>query len=221
MLATSGPLPAGDLSWEPKWDGWRLQARLDGTAGELRLLTRSGRRIEGSVPELAGLIDVVGTHSMVLDGELVAGDGGPDSFYRLGGRLAASTPTGVARGRARAPLTFVAFDVLWLDGQLLVSQPYRVRRRLLESLKLAGEHWVTTPAYPDGEALLAACERFGVEGAVAKAVGSIYVSRRSSAWVKRKCRDWTAVHGPRRRPEVGRLRPSRQGSLTQRPVREP
>ena len=152
------------------------------------------------MPELAGLVDVVGTHKMVLDGELVAGDGGPDSFYRLGGRLAASTPRGVARGRARAPLTFVAFDVLWLDGELLVSRPYRDRRCILESLALAGEHWVTTPAYADGEALLEACDVTGVEGAVAKAVDSLYVSRRSSAWVKRKSLAWQTKHGPRRRP---------------------
>ncbi len=200
MLASTGPLPAGDLSWEPKMDGWRTQARIDGAAGELRLLTRSGRRIEGSVPELTGLMDVVGAHKMVLDGELVAGDGGPDSFYRLGGRLAASTPRAVARGRARAPLTFVAFDVLWLDGELLVSRPYRDRRCILESLALAGEHWVTTPAYADGEALLEACNVIGVEGVVAKAVDSVYVSRRSSAWVKRKSQAWQTRHGPRRRP---------------------
>lgn len=47
MLASTGALPRGDLSWEPKWDGWRTQARIDGAAGELWLLTRSGRQIEG------------------------------------------------------------------------------------------------------------------------------------------------------------------------------
>lgn len=200
MLASTGALPAGDLSWEPKMDGWRTQARIDGAAGELRLLTRSGHRIEDSVPELAGLVDVVGAHRIVLDGELVAGDGGPDSFYCLGGRLAASTPRGVARARARAPLTLVAFDVLWLDGELLVGRSYRDRRCILENLALAGEHWVTTPAYADGEALLAACDAIGVEGAVAKAVDSVYVSRRSSAWVKRKSVAWQTKHAARRQP---------------------
>lgn len=200
MLASTGPLPPGELSWELKWDGYRTQALVDGARGRVRVLTRSGRRIETAVPELNGLIDAVGGRSVVLDGELVAGDGSPDSFYRLGGRLAASRPSSISRRLVRAPLTLVIFDVLWLDGDVMVKRPYRQRRRLLESLDLTGPHWVTTPVYPDGEALLAACEMIGAEGAIAKRADSAYVSRRSSAWVKRKSARWKAEHAPRRRP---------------------
>jgi bifunctional non-homologous end joining protein LigD len=200
MLASTGSLPRGDLSWELKWDGFRTQALVDGCAGRLRVLTRSGRRIDDSVPELGGLLDAVGCRRMVLDGELVAGDGGPDSFYRLGGRLAASTPRSIARSRARVPLTLVVFDVLWLDGEALVTRPYRERRQLLEGLDLMGAYWMTTPVYADGEALLAACEIIGAEGAIAKRADSIYVSRRSSAWVKRKSARWLSEHALRRRP---------------------
>lgn len=202
MLASTGVLPPGELSWEPKWDGYRTQALVDGACGKLRVHTRSGRRIENAVPELRGLIDAVGDRRVVLDGELVAGDGSAESFYRLGGRLAASTPMGVSRSRARVPLTLVVFDVLWLDGEPLVKHTYRDRRGLLEGLELTGSHWVTTPVYADGEALMAACEMIGAEGAIAKAVDSIYVSRRSAAWVKRKCPEWAAVHAARRRPRT-------------------
>jgi ATP-dependent DNA ligase len=93
MLATTGPLPRGGVRWEPKTDGWRTQVLLDGQQGRLRVLTRSGRRTETSVPELRLLPEAVGTQRMVLDGELVAGDGSSDSFYRLGPRLAASRPS--------------------------------------------------------------------------------------------------------------------------------
>lgn len=203
MLATTGPLPTGELRWEPKWDGWRTQVLVDGSGGGLRVLTRSGRRIEASVPELAGLVEAVGGRSMVLDGELVAGDGSPESFY-LGARLANSRAATLDRLRRARPVTLVVFDVLWLEGRLLVDGPYRERREHLEGLGLAGPHWITTPVYEDGEALLAACALVGTEGAVAKVADSRYRSGRSSAWVKRKVASWAGEHGARRRPGARR-----------------
>ena len=181
MLATTGPFPRGDLRFEPKVDGWRIQVLLDGHQGRLRVLTRSGRRIEGSVPEMALLLEAVGERRMVLDGELVAGDGSPKSFYRLGPRLAATRAATVERAHQRDPVTLVIFDVLWLDNGPLLDWPYRERRDCLESLDLSGAHWTTIPSY--GEALLAACEVVGVEGEIAKAVEAPYRSGRSAAWV--------------------------------------
>lgn len=182
MLATAGPLPRGTLAWELKADGVRAQVALDGRNGTLRAVGRSGRRTERSVPELQLLLDAVIPQRMVLDGELVAGDGSPDSFYRLGRRLAASRPATVAHLLRCEPLTLIIFDVLWLDDRPLIDWPYSERRRCLEDLGLQGPHWTTVPSYDDGEALLAACDLLKLEGGVAKLVDAPYRSGRSPAW---------------------------------------
>ena len=204
MLATGGPLPRGKVVWEPKADGCRGQVALDGQSGRLRVMTRSGLHIEQSVPELQALLDAVAPRRMVLDGELVAGDGSPESFYRLFPRLAASRTETVERLRRREPLTLVIFDVLWLDDGPVTDWPYRERRRCLEELRLAGPHWTTVPTYDDGEDLLEACELLNIEGGIAKRVDSPYRSGRSTAWVKRKVTSWQSSHAPRRRPGARR-----------------
>jgi bifunctional non-homologous end joining protein LigD len=201
MLVSSGPLPCDELSWEVKFDGFRCTALLDGVAGRLRLATRSGRYVENAVPELWPLLDVFAGRQVVLDGELVAGDGLPDSFYRIAPRLAACRPGSVARGRRLSPLTLVVFDLPWLDGRDLGSEPYWRRRELLAGMALEGPHWATSRTYHDGNELFVACETLGAEGVVAKAWESGYAAgMRSPSWVKRKCTRWRLDHAPRRRP---------------------
>ena len=74
------------------------------------------------------------------------------------------------RRRAReTPVTYVIFDLLYLDGKDLFATPYEERRAQLESLGLEGANW-QTPAYHrgDGAALLKASKAQGLEGIVAK-----------------------------------------------------
>jgi bifunctional non-homologous end joining protein LigD len=85
-------------------------------------------------------------------------------------------------------VTYVAFDLLWLDGRLTTGLSYGDRRRLLAELDLNGPQW-RTPAYHegDGAALLAATKEQGLEGVVAKRLDSVYEpGRRSGAWTKVK-----------------------------------
>ena len=70
----------------------------------------------------------------MLDGELVVGGGRLTDFYRLAGRLSAQNPT-----PKRAPVAFIAFDVLWLDERPTIGEPYLARRELLENLGLDGQ----------------------------------------------------------------------------------
>ena len=85
-------------------------------------------------------------------------------------------------------MTYVLFDLLWLDGHSLMDAPYEERRARLKELGLDGERWQT----PDhvvghGAELLAASREQGLEGIVAKRLGSTYEpGRRSPSWVKVK-----------------------------------
>jgi bifunctional non-homologous end joining protein LigD len=190
MLATnrvSRPL-TGEWVLEPKFDGWRA---IVAVGENVRVWTRTGHELTERLPELAPLVDYCGGASVVLDGELVAGQGRSVDFYGLLPRVAAR--------RRSEPLTFVAFDVLAFDGPV-IDQPYCRRRALLERLELSGSTWCTVPRLRGTVAdSLNACAEHGVEGIVAKRLDSPYrPGQRSGDWLKVKTTDWRATHASRR-----------------------
>ena len=195
MLAVSRPARIPDAAWafEPKLDGWRALVYID--QGRLTVRTRRGRAITEQVPELDGLPAHVG-RSCVLDGELVAGSGLPTDFYRLGPRLArrGDHPTNARR------LTFVAFDLLWVDDGPTIALPYEERRRQLVDLQLSGPGWATVASLNDPVAdVMDACSALSLEGLVAKRLDAPYrPGVRSSAWLKLKTAEWVTVHAPKR-----------------------
>ncbi len=189
MLAALSKLPPDDESWayELKWDGIRAIAYCD--AGHMRLESRNLREITSHYPELRRLAEELGAREAVLDGEIVAFDeDGQPSFERLQGRMNLASEAAVRRRMGDTPVTYLAFDLLYLDGRSLVDLPYTERRERLEELHLDGAHW-QTPTYHRGEgkALLDLTEQRGLEGLVAKRLDSRYVAgRRTRAWLKVK-----------------------------------
>jgi bifunctional non-homologous end joining protein LigD len=156
-------------------------------AGAVRVLTRNDRDVTATYPELRGLGEALGAHAVVLDGEVVAlDDRGRPSFSVLQQRMHVQRP-----GRtllSSVPVTYLVFDVMWLDGRSLLDTPYTLRREALEALGLAGAHWQTPPSFPgDGASAMAASREQGLEGVLAKRVDSPYrPGRRSRDWVKVK-----------------------------------
>jgi bifunctional non-homologous end joining protein LigD len=190
MLATAGVLPADDGSWayEMKWDGIRAVASV--TGGVLTLRSRSGRDITASYPELQGLAGAVGGRDVVLDGEIVAFGGGSwPSFEALQQRMNIAPGAQLRQRAAEIPVTYLAFDVLAADGELLVSQPYSARRARLDELAIDGPHWQTPPSFTGvpGTEVQALSARHSLEGIMAKRLASRYeAGRRSASWRKIK-----------------------------------
>ena len=191
MTAEPGELPVGAdaqrWAYEMKWDGVRAVLYVEG--GRVRLLSRSDRDVSGSYPEMRELGRALGSTQVVLDGELVAVDGiGRPSFARLQQRMHVRNASQVRRLVADVPVTFLAFDVLHLEGRPTMRLPYDARRELLESLGLDGPRWQTPPVFVgDGEAALATSREAGLEGVVAKRRDSPYEpGRRSPLWRKVK-----------------------------------
>jgi len=190
MLATAGDLPPDDHGWayEMKWDGVRAIALVED--GELRLWSRSGRDVTGSYPELGPLGSALNADRAVLDGEIVAFAGGQwPSFEALQQRINVSHPAQIARLAAEIPVSYLAFDLLCLDGQSLLDVPYSQRRARLDALGLSGRYWQTPPSFTDvsGRELLAVSRQQGLEGVVAKRLTSRYdPGKRSPAWRKIK-----------------------------------
>lgn len=83
----------------------------------------------------------------------------------------------------------MVFDVLSVDGRDVTRQPYRERRRILETLDLAGPHWCVPDAFHDGRALWQAVCEHELEGIVAKQLDRPYLPG-ERGWVKVKNRDY-------------------------------
>ncbi|MGA2452576.1 MAG: DNA ligase D [Solirubrobacteraceae bacterium] len=189
MLARAGPLPAEDDAWayEVKWDGVRAIAYSQ--PGELHVESRNLKDITDAYPELFGLGAALGSHSAVLDGEIVAfGADGRPSFEALQQRMHIASRARARKLAQGTPVTYVIFDLLWLDGHSLMREPYSERRRRLAELALNGESWQTPDhVVAEGKVLLAAAAEQGLEGVVAKRLDSVYQPGvRTRDWVKVK-----------------------------------
>jgi bifunctional non-homologous end joining protein LigD len=215
MLARAGSTPTNDAEWayEVKWDGVRAIAYSE--PGRLRIEGRSLNTITDRYPELAALNRALRSRRAILDGEIVVfdPDGRPD-FGALQKRMHVESPAAVKRLSRASPVTYVIFDLLWLDGHSLMARPYDERRSALRELALDGERW-QTPANLIGRGadVLAASKAAGLEGVVAKRLRSSYrPGRRDGGWLKLKnvAREefvvggWTPGAG-RRAEQIGAL----------------
>src|SRR6266851_2507455 len=172
MLAVPArELPAPEAEWaaEFKWDGLRAVAYV--SAGGLRLVSRNGRDMTRAYPELAELAGPAGERRMVLDGEIVVFARGRPSFAGLQRRMLAREPAPYLV--AAFAVTYLVFDIMYLDGQQLAAGPYADRRAILEALGLASGHVHVPPSFPGGgRAVRAVSVQQGLEGVVVKRLDS-------------------------------------------------
>jgi ATP-dependent DNA ligase len=116
---TSLPDDAG-WAYEPKWDGFRAIAFVDGD--ETYLQSRNGKPLSRYFPEVT-----FPPGRYVLDGEIVAA-----SFDTLGQRIHPAASR-IERLAVETPARFVAFDVLALDDEVLLERTFEERRAILET----------------------------------------------------------------------------------------
>src|SRR5215472_16147036 len=173
VLAKGVHAPASQYVYEVKYDGYRALAAISG--GKVSVRSRNdldfGARFPWVLPALKQL--VVG--EAVVDGELVALDSaGASRFQRL--------------GDPAAEHRYMAFDLLWLDGEDLRGRPLQERRELLESVMANTRPPLELALRVRGEEeqALAEAKSHGWEGLLAKRRGSVYAGTRSSDWLKLK-----------------------------------
>jgi ATP-dependent DNA ligase len=133
MLATlADRIPeGGDMLYEPKWDGFRaIVFRGD---RDLYIQSRDSKPLDRYFPELHEVLIERLPPGCVVDGEIVIVMGDELSFDALQLRLhpAASRVNKLA---AASPSSFVAFDLLAVDGASIMDQPQALRRERLEQL---------------------------------------------------------------------------------------
>jgi bifunctional non-homologous end joining protein LigD len=189
MKATLGVLPKDDAGhgYEIKWDGARAIAY--SSAGRVLLESRNLLDITAQYPELRAIGRQLGSRDAVLDGEIVALDeDGSPSFQRLQRRMHLTSESEIRRRGRQVPVTYMVFDLLYLEGRPTMALSYEERRARLEALELEGPNWQTPSYHPgEGKALLDASLKQGLEGIIAKRLDSPYVpGRRTTSWVKVK-----------------------------------
>jgi bifunctional non-homologous end joining protein LigD len=189
MMARLSKLPYNeeDFGYEIKWDGVRAIAFAEG--GSLRLQSRNLLDNTRQYTELQPLAGALKSHTAILDGEIVAlNEQGIPSFELLQNRMGQTALSATRLLSARYPVTYMIFDLLYLDDRSLMHLPYVERRKQLDLLKLDGPAWHTPPYHAgDGKALLEASRAQKLEGIIAKKLSSIYEpGQRSGAWLKIK-----------------------------------
>ena len=135
-----------DWGVEMKWDGVRALAFIE--AGKLSLMSRTGKDITATYPELAGLADAIGHKQVLLDGEIVAFTDGRPDFEALQPRMHVSSPAQALRLAQITPVTYLAFDVLQLDGRPLTALPMLTAATSSPPLSLTERGGSARPASP-------------------------------------------------------------------------
>lgn len=182
-LATLSDKAPDSDNWvhEIKFDGYRIQARLD--QGKVKLLTRKGLDWTKKFPTIASAIAKLPANSGMIDGELVAEDSdGISSFSLLQQDLKTSH---------HDRMVFYAFDLLHCDGRDLRQLPLVSRKdalaRLLRRQPPRGPLRMSESLTEPGSTLLRHACKMGLEGIVSKIADAPYHSGRGHDWIKTKC----------------------------------
>ena len=187
MLAqTADPFDSEQHVFEPKWDGMRCIAYLRDRKVELQ--NRNLKTVTKSYPELETIASHVNSNAAVLDGEIVVLEKGLPSFDLLQYRFGANDPLQIRMLSRKMPTTYIAFDLLHLNGRDLVNSPLTDRRQKLAKLIANGPHMLLSQYVPaHGKSYFKNALRLGFEGAMAKKVDSVYqIGIRSEDWLKLK-----------------------------------
>lgn len=169
-----------NYQFEMKYDGFRGVGYFE--SGGSRFISRQGNHLSQFQSLCETIWSELKVQSAIFDGEIISVDpAGRPIFNKL--------------LRRKGPFKYVAFDLLWLDGQDLRSLPLRERRRLLlevlpESSKFIIEPLVTVGS---GSELYNLMVEHDLEGIVVKRLDAPY--SRSTRWSKFKNRNYSQAIG--------------------------
>lgn len=184
-LATLSEKAPENGNWihEIKFDGYRIQARLEG--GKVKLLTRKGLDWTHKFPGIAAAVAALPAETALIDGELVVNDEhGVSSFSALQQALKATD---------KSAMLYYVFDLMHLNGDDLRPLPLTHRKAALaQLLKKAGDtgpiHLSESLDEPGPVLVKHAC-KLGLEGIISKRTDAGYHSGRGYDWLKTKCSD--------------------------------
>lgn len=187
MLIARMQEPFDDPDWiyELKLDGCRCIAYLE----KDRVILHNKRNMDllPRFPELSGIYKQV-KKRCILDGELVVMVNGVPDFYELQKRTLLTSRAKIELGANRLPASFVAYDCLQAENEVLFSTPLMQRKEILQNLVEENERIAVSRFVPKiGTQLFALTVEKKLEGVVAKNASSLYYQgKRTKDWIKFK-----------------------------------
>ncbi|HEX7891939.1 MAG TPA: DNA ligase D [Ramlibacter sp.] len=198
VLVDEAPRDPGQWIFEIKFDGYRMLARVE--SGRIELVTRNGNDWTSRLPGLVKAMQAMDLPDGWYDGEIIMpGEDVPADFQALQGAF---------DSHRTERIVYYLFDLPYCAGHDLREVPLLQRREVLQRIVERKPHsnvrFSAVFDVPAQQMLDSAC-RLGLEGVIAKRRDSAYVCRRSSDWIKLKCKlrqefvigGWTDPKGAR------------------------
>lgn len=173
---TKEDMDMDEYIYEIKWDGYRIISYVEN--GKVRMDSRSALDYTKKYPPIKQALETL-QHDVVLDGEVVVFDheGKPsfDALQKFNGHS--------------SPINYCVFDILWLDGNNLMTLPLIERKTILKEIVKDIPVLRYSESFENGMTLFDNIVAQGLEGIVAKRKESEYVpGDRSRAWLKKPTR---------------------------------
>ncbi len=176
-----------ETAFEYKLDGLRAQIHKKGN--EIRIFSRRLKDVTESFPEIVELVrENIEAEEIVLEGEIIGiRDDRPLPFQILMRRVRRIEEA--SRYRKLIPVDIYLFDILYLDGEMLLDKPYEERRKILEGIagKIKLVPRLVTRNPEEAQKFFDEAIRKGHEGLIAKKLDSLYEpGTRGKKWLKIK-----------------------------------
>lgn len=182
----SNTIPQGK-QWiaQVKWDGVRVCTYWDGK--EVKLFNRKRNERTYHYPELLKIDKYIHAKSAILDGEVIALKNGKPSFYEVMKRDGIRNLEKISFIQQQVPITYMIFDILYLNHKWVVSSPLSDRLKMLQEIYKPCNHVQLVASFEDGDALFEAVKEQNLEGIVVKDLTSTYpVNGKDRRWIKKK-----------------------------------
>jgi len=183
----------GEVSVEPKFDGLRIFIHYKKKGNITKVFTRNMNSIDlDTFPELKEVGKFIRADEVILDSEAIGVDPEREMFLDFQKTIQRRRKHEIAKNASEIPLQFQVFDIIFVNGQSLINEPYIKRRETLKKVVEDGkllrvdENVVTK----DPEVIKTLHQKYlkmGLEGVVVKKAMGKYVSGRTGwNWVKMK-----------------------------------
>ena len=176
-----------DWIYEQKFDGERCLVFKKN--GKVTLKSRNKKIINNEYPELVEALNKQSADNFIIDGEIVAlNKNGISDFQLLQGRINLRKDAEREKKRKFIPIDYYIFDVIYVDKYDIRNFPLLTRKKILKKmLNYKGILKYTHHRSPDGLKYFKESCKVHWEGLIAKKSDSLYVGKRSHAWLKFKC----------------------------------